>query len=95
MNEMVERVAEAIYKTDPVGVRPWQDAPISNRDDCLACARAAIAAMREPTEAMVEAGEAEMYEHHEKPEDWTLENTKTAWMMMIDAALADQKAETE
>lgn len=55
-NELVERVARAIYDLDKIGVREWEDAPISTREDCLACARAAIEAMREPTEAMQAAG---------------------------------------
>jgi hypothetical protein len=52
MSEMVERMARAIYETDPVGVRPWADAPASNREDCLACARAAIEPLYEPTAEM-------------------------------------------
>lgn len=57
MSDMVERVARAIYETDPVGVRPWADAPTSNREDCLVCARAAIAAMQEPTVEMTDAAQ--------------------------------------
>jgi hypothetical protein len=43
-----ERVARAIYMLDPIGERGWEDAPASTREDCFACADAAIAAMPEP-----------------------------------------------
>jgi len=43
-------------------------------------ARAAIEAMREPTEAMLEAGDTAMTRNHDTSED--------AWPAMIDAALA-------
>lgn len=43
-----ERVARAIYMLDQVGERVWEDAPKSTREDCLACADAAIAAHPEP-----------------------------------------------
>jgi hypothetical protein len=46
----VERVARAIYETDPIGVRPWEDAPATTREDCFVCARAAIAAMGQVTD---------------------------------------------
>ena len=58
MGEMVERVAKAIYAAehgteyqDGTPVRPSPD----EWDVLLTCARAAIAAMREPTEAMLKA----------------------------------------
>ncbi len=41
---LVERVARAIYDALPFGVWTWEDAPASTREDCLVCARAAIAA---------------------------------------------------
>ena len=52
-------------------------------------ARAAIAAMREPTDAMVKQGEMAAYEYRADPADWTLKLTKDAWRAMIDAALKD------
>jgi hypothetical protein len=76
MNAMVERVARALEDNsdllDPTGSEPR---------DFVAVARAAIAAMREPTEVMIEA----VYGGHP-------ENTRIArecWRAMIDAALAD------
>lgn len=65
MNEMVERVAKAI-----------SGAPFPSPKS-LAKARAAIEAMREPTEFMV--GEAARLNH---PRD------RDVWRTMIDAALA-------
>jgi hypothetical protein len=55
-SEIIERVAAAIYGVAPVGERPWADAPATTRFDCVQRACAAIEAMREPTEAMIEAG---------------------------------------
>jgi len=50
MSEMIERVARAIAKAD---ARPYEDAPNLFRGK----ARAAIEAMREPTNAQLEAAE--------------------------------------
>ncbi len=47
---MIEKVARAIAKAD---ARPYEDAPNLFRGK----ARAAIEAMREPTDAMVDAGQ--------------------------------------
>lgn len=69
MSEMVERVAKAI-----------EDADIENGCDYIGMARAAIAAMREPTSGMISASakcniEPEMMLH------------KQRWKAMIDEAL--------
>lgn len=70
MNEMIERVAKAIgktvYETDRGGLTGW---------DANAVARAAIEAMREPTEAMLEAASGSI--------------ARWAWPAMIDAALVE------
>jgi hypothetical protein len=42
----IEAMANAIYDLDRIGERDWMDAPASVREDCLACARAALAALR-------------------------------------------------
>jgi hypothetical protein len=55
-----------------------------------ASARAVIAAMREPTEAMVIEGEAHFFEHASEADDWALRATRNAYRAMIDAALAEQ-----
>lgn len=69
---MVDRVARALVER---GVE-YDDQTLERM------ARAAIAAMREPTEAMIEAGQAE---------EWTgkREAVESVWGAMIDAALAD------
>jgi len=66
---MIERVARAICKTENT-VYGWQ-----HYEDC---ARAAIQAMREPTEAM----RVEGVRHHDTVE--------SIWQAMIDEALEDK-----
>ena len=72
MSEMVERVAKALareYDRDPETDNVGLGTQLST-----AMARAAIAAMREPTEAMLYAG-------------W--QEDSSIWRAMIDAALKD------
>lgn len=64
MSEMIERVAKALYEMWPHRMRsydlasdklihlPWDKADRWMRDICVMEARTAIAAMREPTEAL-------------------------------------------
>ena len=94
--EMVERVAKAIYQTDPVGVRDWEGAPASNREDCLVCARAAIEAMREPTGAMWSVGRhafwmrAELHRNQKTTADadaWADTAPAEIWRIMVYEAL--------
>jgi hypothetical protein len=65
MSEMVERVARAMYadtregNSTPVGWL-WDHEPAELRENYLSNARAAIAAMREPTPEMVETGNHEL-----------------------------------
>ncbi len=75
MNEMIERVAQAI------GAAHERDAPILVALEELA--RAAIAAMREPTEAMVDAG------WPRAARIWRQEMLQATWREMIDASLVD------
>jgi hypothetical protein len=70
MSEMAERVARAIYQSQEeyrcaelsklhghnYSFLPWEDAPEHWRNMAMGSARAAIEAMREPTEKMIEAG---------------------------------------
>lgn len=74
MSEMLERVAKAIYDAghdDHGGLRVILPREIANH-----LARAAIAAMREPTAAMLDAGPGDPYlDAH-------------VWGKIIDAALA-------
>jgi hypothetical protein len=88
MSEMIERVARAMMEQDALGATA--DGPGIHRGGWRAyegMARAAIAAEREPTEAMVTGGEVAMFEWRPKPESWTLDMTREAWRAMIDAAL--------
>lgn len=95
MGEMVERVARAIYDApngidgDQVADMLIEDSRISsafpaeNREQVLAvcrqAARAAIAALREPTDAMIKAA---------SPERIGPSLQDDCWRAMIDAALA-------
>lgn len=79
MSEMVERVAAAIDEA----IEKWDPRASKFRDFA---ARAAIKAMCEPTETMVEAGYMA-----DNGEDRNLgeRGAKEAWQLMIDAALKD------
>ena len=90
MSEMIERVAEALTRDgfarlqslqtkDEDAYQAWREKvwPTS-----LAAARAAIAAMREPTESMVAASDREW--------DGRMSHRSTgAWQAMIDEALKE------
>ena len=82
MTDMIERVARAI-----VGVtdQEWEDENEAWREFYRAIARAAIAAMREPSETMVDAAWASW----EDPEG--SKGFVGAWQAMIDIAL-DEKS---
>lgn len=82
MSEMVERVAAAMVDAD-FDVDSWRHVDENMKDRLRAMARAAIAAMREPTEAMVASGLAENGRGAGTYEDYTLD----AWQAMIDEAL--------
>ena len=92
MSEMVERVAKALYERWAKGfsvARVWED----NRDeelrvDFLDIARTAIAPMREPTEAMQDAGR-DAITHAEAAGMRPAHKIKAgeAWRAMIDGAL--------
>lgn len=75
--DMIERVARAIAgKLDDN--TPWKECGQGFRETCILLARAAIEALREPTEAMLEEGPGEPYME------------KHVWALMIDAALKEQ-----
>lgn len=99
MNEMVERVAGAIYTANFPGFQKWKDAledwkyfqssnPKAAADGndpvgkSLIAARAAIKAMREPTEAMLRS--IDLVETDGGGDGPFIIN----WQAMIDAALA-------
>jgi hypothetical protein len=74
---MIERVARAIGEKR-AGNGKWEDYALGYQNDCRGEARAAIAAMREPTEGMVMAAS------DAKNSDWD-----EVWHPMIDAALKE------
>ena len=76
--DMVERVAEAIDAA-------MSDAAGFERERAIAGARAAIEAMREPTEEMAIAGAIGIGGHMPSPLD-----AADAWRAMIDAALQER-----
>lgn len=76
MSKMIERVAKAI-EDECAGCDPRDTAAFT------AAARKAIAAIREPTDAMVQAG----WPHTADP-CWD-SNVADAWRAMIDVALVD------
>lgn len=77
MNEMVERVAAAIDCPATASCTPGQRLHSEKCPKCLDMARNAIAAMREPTEAMVKAADGKGID----------EDPTVYWTVMIDAAL--------
>lgn len=93
MSDMVERVAKALFRSRyfyPEHEAFWPDrldelvnGPPFEADGYRSMARAAIEAMREPTEEMKEAGSAFVYEA------WGHGPTiaREAWQANIDAAL--------
>lgn len=73
MSEMVERVARAMFEADRGG--SWDDVRENSKAMWRSFARAAIEAMREPTEAMINVG-------------WrSMNDERLPWEVMIDAAL--------
>jgi len=78
MSEMVERVAKAIHQERFGGKLIWGHYPDSEKA-CLEEARAAVEAMREPTESMISKG----YDHV----DYGGAHIESAWRAMVDEAL--------
>lgn len=92
--EMVERVARAICSTDnslaPIGIASrWFGAEERTvQDRYRARARAAIAAMREPTETMMKAAGPDTIRVEGLGNVGRLGGFGSAWTRMIDAALS-------
>lgn len=88
MDSMVRRVTKAMMLASGYSDAEAQDLFSSGslviRREAI---EAGIEAMREPTEAMVLAGEAEIFEYRAEPADWSLESIKRGWQTMIDEAL--------
>jgi hypothetical protein len=87
MSEMVDRVARAICKNE-CAFRCGGAEDCQQYDDWIGEARAAIAAMREPTEKMHVAG----HDVRSDPQNGmpTYCGVDEIWTAMIDAALADE-----
>lgn len=81
MATMIERVARALYE-DRFGpsVAPWSQLKDAHKAPYISDARAAIAAMREPTERMAQAGD----DLHD------FASARLFWSHMIDAALEEK-----
>ena len=88
---MVERVARAIEQEfGPIYGHRLLGEFGARHQDAVSCARAAIAAMREPTEAMMDLGATVRGNHQPfgSPHDWNNDtNCAGIWRAMIDEAL--------
>lgn len=103
-DSMVERVARAWFSVEPLGTSSseiwaipptrrisdaaWANMPGHNKANILRCARAAIEAMREPTDAMVEGGIEKTWEPSSDRPYIGFYDMKAAWQAAIDAALS-------
>lgn len=86
MSEMIENVAKAIHDEVEGVTGPNDD---SGGGHYMRAARAAIAAMREPTQAMLDAA-IPRYQEHNRGDDPYASEMADYWTTMIDAALGDQ-----
>lgn len=82
MTDMIERVAQAILAKDPEGAFSIHHARVY--------AKAAIAAMRKPTEAMLEAADAAMLHSPVIEKTDRLSTLTLGFNAMIDAALEEK-----
>lgn len=84
MSEMIEQAARAIAEELGLVFDDLEESSFGDdltKDDMIRSARAAISAMREPTEAMLKAADGHWFEGH--PRD--------CWQAMIDAALPNAR----
>lgn len=87
MTTMLERIARSIYeKRNGAGCRPWTIQTKAHKAPYLDDARAAIEAMDEPTEAMIDAGRIA----HMKIVGGY--GGPSSWEAMLDAILAEHDA---
>lgn len=94
MSGMVERVARAVLafmvEEDP-STTSWDNAPVQGREGLMRLARVAIKAMREPTEAMIDAvdvsGETDAGGGNNATYLVGKEEAAAVWRAMIDEAL--------
>ena len=97
MSEMVERVAKAwvdeCARRWPEGVAPWDEVAPDEREAGLLAARAAIEAMREPTEEMKAAARGPYSDpkNDDEGDEWypfSMNDLFDYYTKMIDGALA-------
>ena len=84
---MVERVAKALAEQPDIGgnVWKWENLPEDHREIWLTFSRTAIAAMREPTAAVISAiAGSPGYEGNE-------DRAKQEWQAGVDAALSEPR----
>lgn len=82
---MVERVARAIFASQYAKTTgTWEGAGEAQRIGYIADARAAIEAMREPTEAILNAGAKSCADERGNPDEVS---ARSAWGVMLAAAL--------
>lgn len=96
MSEMVERVARAIYDgRNGRGARAWASLPRSHQSPYFSDARAAIEAMREPTDAMLLGGHFIAVENACDTQCAAMTDRRMgrAYRAMIDASLHEGEAE--
>lgn len=90
MNEMMERMTRAIFASAD---DRWCDWPTPDHPECVRMALAAIRAIREPTDAMVTAGNVMVYSDdmacgiNALGCDSSGETSTECWRAMIDEAL--------
>jgi hypothetical protein len=95
---MIERVARAMLwrRITDLGIYPEGDGRIEEAIEngwelwCAREAEAAIEAMREPTDAMLQAMEVEIFEHAATAAPWQLEACKGGWIAAIEAELGER-----
>jgi hypothetical protein len=87
MSEMIERVGREIASETICDKYngPHNSMPCGMFCQCFKAARPVIAAMREPTDAMMAVNEMKTDHHHK----WILRADKQVWQAMIDAALTE------
>lgn len=90
VSEMVEKVARTLHRhAEKTGAWwvPWDLTADNLQDRWREEARVAIEAMRESTQAMVDAGEETAYVERGYPSDWMGGGSDKVWQAMIDEAL--------
>lgn len=86
---MIDRVARAMFEATNEHDETWDTEAQEIKTTYLIMARAAIEAMREPTDTMVMAAEWAEPEYREDDTDMGA-TYKAEWRAMIDAALNEQ-----